>query len=469
MEMNKKPMVLFSAAVVCLAALSSVLYVRQRSAGFFPGMKAARYRFLVGQPRLMDNQIPLLEKRTQRNPTPFDLTELSNFYFQQGHQSGDLSWFDKAEDAAKKSLALLAAPNGAKLTLAKIADARHEFPEAIRLAKEVLREKPTSGANMVLISSNLAMGNLAEAAKYADQAVTALPDLSAYMMRALVMAAQGRDEARRLRFSAYFSGRGPRRLYGCFENESSVGALPASPRGLSGRGGAFRRVSENRAGEPSCFGFKRRDGVAARKLCARSEVSDGCFHCVEADAVSDFLRPCESAFRGSEYCRRGEENGGRNDRAELVSGRYGHRLDLVTVLLDRGDPQDVREAVELAQKEITVRQSAEAYSAFGAKSVSRRQGEGSRGRLLKVRSVREFTTPSTIIWLPPSNPPVEIADVRTFIRELCDAARSKIRRLADFKRTGFQESQDRGRRCWSRTLKRKTHRVAAASSGFSYP
>lgn len=362
MEMNKKQMILFSAALICLAALSSVLYVRQRSAGFFPGMKAARYRFLVGQPRVMDNQIPLLEKRTQRNPAPLDLTELSNFYFQQGHQSGDLSWYDKAEDVAKKSLVLLPAPNGAKLTLAKIADARHEFPEAIRLAKEVLREKPTSGANMVLISSNLAMGDLAEAAKYADQAVTALPDLSAYMMRALVMAAQGRDDEAAYDFrhtlvvedqGGFTDASRMRALWGRFllhhgdyRNaealfDESLRIEPGNHLALDQKGEMeLQRGNYARAQKYLMDAFTASKQMRYLIFYARAKALSG-----DLNAAAEVQKMAEKMIR-----------------AELGGGRYGHRLDLVTVLLDRGAPQDVAEAVELAQKEITVRHSAEAYA-----------------------------------------------------------------------------------------------------------
>ena len=186
-------------AIIGLAAIAvGVAYAAlrgQRSSSLFPGMDVARYRFRVASPTPAETAIAALENRTHRpDPNAFDLAELSTLYWQQGHRSGDATWYDKAEAAAKQSMKLLEAPNlQAKLNLAKVADARHEFGEAIRIAEELRRENPSPGALAVLASAYLALGDLKEAARFADEGVDARPDSGAYLMRALVLEAQGRD------------------------------------------------------------------------------------------------------------------------------------------------------------------------------------------------------------------------------------------------------------------------------------
>src|SRR5262249_41114104 len=91
------------------------------------------------------------------------------------------------------SLQRLPWPNSAALTLAKLASARHDFREAIESAQKYLERNRTVGALSVQVSSYMALGELERAAELAEEAVALHPDGSVYLLRALVMQAQGRD------------------------------------------------------------------------------------------------------------------------------------------------------------------------------------------------------------------------------------------------------------------------------------
>src|SRR5204863_6270012 len=118
--------------------------------------------------------------------SPFEMAELAELYAQRGDQ-------DAAEALANRSLAVLRAPNPALLVLAKLANTRHDFRGAIALAREHLPQSRTAGAYRVIATAQLAMGELVAASEAAETAVALSPDSGSYLMRALVMQAQGRD------------------------------------------------------------------------------------------------------------------------------------------------------------------------------------------------------------------------------------------------------------------------------------
>jgi tetratricopeptide (TPR) repeat protein len=328
----------------------------------FDGKERMRYHFVPATPRALDSTIPSLEARCKvPHPSALDLSELASAYFQQGHLSGDPTWYDKAEEAAKHSLKLLPSPNFSGLTLAKIADAKHDFPGAIRLAEEIMKTQPTQGALGVLVSSHLALGDLTEAARYADQGVDFKPETSAYLMRALVLAAQGREEEAEFDFQRaaavedignYYESARLRALWGRFLARhgqyedadflfgESLSILPGNHLALALRG----EMEMQRGNYPLAQKYLM-DGFTASKQLrylihyARAKALGG-----DAKAAAEVRTMAEKLVRD-----------------ELKSGRFGHRLELVELLLDKGQSKDVREAAATAKEEIKVRRSAEAY------------------------------------------------------------------------------------------------------------
>src|SRR5690349_7600019 len=89
-----------------------------------PDPTAVRYRFNVANgtdPRVeLDEMITALDARVKgaATPSPLDMSELADVYYQRGQLTGDKNDYAQAETLATKSLEILPSPNGATLTLA---------------------------------------------------------------------------------------------------------------------------------------------------------------------------------------------------------------------------------------------------------------------------------------------------------------------------------------------------------------
>jgi len=187
-----------SAIVAVAGGTVAALAVRAPAAAprstLAPDPAVVAYRFATAAVRDDTNAtITALEQRVREGNSPFDLGELAELYLKRAQRDGDSNDFVAAEAAAKRSLAVLRTPNGAVLTLAKLASTRHQFREAIGLAQEQLAQKRSAAPYGVMATAHLALGELAAAADAANTALAIKPDGAGYLTRALVLQAQGRD------------------------------------------------------------------------------------------------------------------------------------------------------------------------------------------------------------------------------------------------------------------------------------
>src|SRR4028118_443750 len=117
---------------------------------------------------------------------------LAGSYLKMARATGEGGWFLLAEQAAQRSIADLPFDNkGALLVLARIAEARHDFVTALRLAKQVGSDNEDAIA--LEVTSHLAMGKVNEASAAAEALVNRIPNLGSLTLRALVRESQGRD------------------------------------------------------------------------------------------------------------------------------------------------------------------------------------------------------------------------------------------------------------------------------------
>jgi len=324
-------------------------------------LHAVRYRHLAA--RTIDTEttatITALEARlNEPTASPFDMADLADLYLRRAKTTGDPKDHEAAEAMARRSLALLPEPNPALLTLAKLANTRHEFREAIDLARR--HAKGTSyGPLMALAAAHLALGELDQASAAAEGAVAKRPDSAAYLMRALVMQAQGRDAEAAFDFTRAATVEEP----GDVEESARLRTL----------WGRFLMRRGELANAKLLFEEALRiapDFPLA--LAQQAELALRTGRAKEARALF------EQAFVGSRQVRylidqaRAHELAGELSRAttlraqveklvrgELREGGLGHRLDLIEVLVDRAAPADLSEAVGLAREELARRGSAE--------------------------------------------------------------------------------------------------------------
>lgn len=146
----------------------------------------------------LGKEISFYQERISQNPQAgLDNTALAKAYLKMARATGDANWYLLAEQTAKRALSNLPFNNsGAILALAKIAEARHDFKQAIELSQKVLKEKPGNEDTLsLLVTSNLAIGKVDEASRLSNQLVGQIPSLGTLTLRALVNQAQGKDEA----------------------------------------------------------------------------------------------------------------------------------------------------------------------------------------------------------------------------------------------------------------------------------
>jgi tetratricopeptide (TPR) repeat protein len=151
--------------------------------------RVAPYRFRLLSTAAPEAELAVLRERLEKTPdSALDLAALASVQLR-------LRRYDDAEKSARRSLELLPVYNGgAKLALAGVLQARHDFAGAARLAEDVLREQPRDPAAADLrITLSLALGRVDEAVRRADDLADRLPTTGPLTQRALALEAAGRD------------------------------------------------------------------------------------------------------------------------------------------------------------------------------------------------------------------------------------------------------------------------------------
>ncbi len=288
---------------------------------------------------------------------------LAGVYLKMARATGEGGWFLLAEQAAQRSIADLPFDNtGALLVLARIAEARHDFPTALRFAKQVGFENEDAIA--LTITSHLATGKVSEASAAAEALVNKLPNLGSLTLRALVRESQGRDAEVLQDYKQAMALEEPGEVAGSARVRSLLGrfyarrgqfvqakalfleSLRLVPRyplaliylaDLETRSGNYReaegyysKVSAYSGGAATVF-----DRTVDRGMARVKEL--------QGDAIA------------SQKLRDKAEAG---LRQEQVSGGFGHRRDLARLLLEKGRSQDVTEALTLMQQEVKIRRDA---------------------------------------------------------------------------------------------------------------
>jgi tetratricopeptide (TPR) repeat protein len=350
--------------VVMLIATSVGFW--QAAAG---GVATSLYRYPYERPAkgavlaALQEEIAFYQDRAARDPAGgLDLAALGQAYLKMARATGDLTWYLFAEQAAHRSLANLPADNGgALLVLAKVAEARHDFHDAIRLA----RANQGIDGLAVIVTSELARGNTAAARRAVEDIVERSPGLGSYTLRALVGIAQGLDEEAVADFRR---------------------ALAAEEAGETGSS-AFARTMWGR------FSYQRGRHDLARELyrealrilpqyplalvnLAELELRTGAYRAAE-DILTRVVTLTAASpnvydhvvLRGLARARelQGDAAGGRRFwemaemrlRRDAAAAAFGHRRELAKLLLTRGARDDVSEALSLLRAELHVRRDAD--------------------------------------------------------------------------------------------------------------
>jgi tetratricopeptide (TPR) repeat protein len=314
--------------------------------------------------RKLEQDIAFYQQRTNLSPDDgLELASLAGAYLTKARVSGWANWYLLSEQAAKRSLANLPVfNNGAILVLAEIAEARHDFKEALRLANQVLAYQPSNeGASSILVTANLARGNITEAQAVVDELVKRIPTAGILSLRAFVYAAKGQDDLAQQDFEAAIGFEQPGDAYGSAWLRTQLGKLHARHGRVSEAetlyNEALRIASDYALAQLSLADLKVKTGDYKTATQLYQDVLD---RAKDSSTVFDHV-----ALQGLWRARtlQGDDAGAMEvwTKAETIlrqdaySNAFGHPRELARLLLERGDEKDLPEAFSLLQMELANR------------------------------------------------------------------------------------------------------------------
>lgn len=288
---------------------------------------------------------------------------LAGSYLKMARATGEGGWFLLAEQAAQRSIADLPFDNkGALLVLARIAEARHDFATALRFAKQVGSDNEDAIA--LSVTSHLAMGKVSEANAAAEALVNRIPNLGSLTLRALVRESQGRDAEVLQDYRQAMAAEEPGEVAGSARARSLLGRFYAR-RGQFVQAKALflealRLVPRYPLALIYLADLETRQGNYREAEGYYSKVSaySGGVATVFDRIVDRGMARVKDLQGNAIESRRLRDKAEAGLRQEQVSGGFGHRRDLASLLLEKGRSQDVTEALALMQEEVKIRRDA---------------------------------------------------------------------------------------------------------------
>jgi tetratricopeptide (TPR) repeat protein len=317
----------------------------------------------------LNQEIAFYKQRLQFDPSGgMNRALLAKTYLKMARATGEASWYLLAEQTAQDSLAKLKFHNdGAVLALAKVAIARHDFAQALQLSQQLEHKED---ALALKVTANLAIGNLNQAKLASDRLVAQNPDLNALTLQALVNVAEGQDAFALQHFRQAIAAEEPE------ETGSSVWARTALGRFYFKRGQLDQaeqlyrealRILPNYAPaliNSAELSIRRGDYQTAEQTYSRffqiSQNSPTVYDHVILRGMARLKGLQNDSTSAAQWRDRAE------DRLRNHEQGFGHRRELARLLLERGRPQDLAEALTLMQNEVKVRQDAETLSTLAA-------------------------------------------------------------------------------------------------------
>lgn len=288
---------------------------------------------------------------------------LAGSYLKMARATGEGGWFLLAEQAAERSIADLPFDNkGALLVLARIAEARHDFATALSFAKQVGSDNEDAIA--LSVTSHLAMGKVSEANAAAEALVNRIPNLGSLTLRALVRESQGRDAEVLQDYRQAMAAEEPGEVAGSARARSLLGRFYAR-RGQFVQAKALflealRLVPRYPLALIYLADLETRQGNYREAEGYYSKVSaySGAVATVFDRTVDRGMARVKELEGDAIESRRLRDKAEAGLRQEQVSGGFGHRRDLASLLLEKGRSQDVAEALALMQDEVKIRRDA---------------------------------------------------------------------------------------------------------------
>lgn len=336
-----------------------------------------RYRFDKSLPGTanpigsLQREIAFYQERIRQDPEGgLERASLATAYLKMARATEEGSWYLLAEQAAQRSLANLPFENnGAVLILARVAQARHDFSETTRLAKEILRSQPgNEDALAVLVTVNLAMGKVKEAQQAATTLVEQIPTLESLTMLALVKVAQGKDREAIQAFNWALATEEAGETGSSASTRTLLGQFYAKRGQLAIAGELYRETLRILPGyRLALVHLAELETRLGQYKAAESYYNQVIAYSKESSTVFDHI-----VLRGKARLKQLQGDQPQaialRQEAEVLlrqtatghgSGSFGHRRELARLFLEGSDPTDVAEALSLMQAELSIRRDPE--------------------------------------------------------------------------------------------------------------
>jgi tetratricopeptide (TPR) repeat protein len=340
-----------------------------------------RYRYFESAERMenpiarIEQEIALYQERLRQDPTSaLSLSSLATAYLQMAKTTGEGNWYLLAEQAAQQSLTSLPYSNPeALMLLARIAEAKHDFAEALKLAAQVPDHKDSIG---IQVTSNLAIGNLAAASRASDQLVDRLPSISSLTLRAVVKTAEGKDAEALQNFQAAIANEEPGELTNSARTRTLLGRFYDERGNLEQAEALYREALRIQPGLPLALinlaQIKIRQGdygAADRhyaEVMATSRGTPRAFDPLVLRGQARIQKLQGNATQAQALWTQAESLLRQTLTTEqnATGATFGHRRDLARLLLERGNVQDIPEAVSLMAAEVKIRRDAETLDTY---------------------------------------------------------------------------------------------------------
>jgi tetratricopeptide (TPR) repeat protein len=331
---------------------------------------AYRYPFDRSLPRNrnpvlgLQREIATYQQQVQRYPdSGLEQAALAASYLKMARLTGEESWYLLAEQTAEQSFAKLPFENREAINvLARVAEARHDFATALKLAEQDL--KPEEAA-AIRTTSNLAMGKLPAASQAVDTWVDAVLSPAAFTMQGIVRYAQGKDQAalESFRYALEVEEAGDwqqsariRTLLGRFYYErgqleqaaalyrEALHILPAYPAALLNL--AQLEIRQGKLAEANRRYAQLQTATNGNPTIYTALILRGQ---ARIKQLQGNLAAAEPLWSEAEMRLR---------QGLSSTNSFGHRRDLARLLLERSRPQDRAEAVALMATETKLRRDA---------------------------------------------------------------------------------------------------------------
>ncbi|MBT9316476.1 tetratricopeptide repeat protein [Leptothoe spongobia] len=320
----------------------------------------------------LEQELAFHKNRIRQTPADgLSQAALASTYLKLARATGDANWYLLAEQSAQQSLQKLPFNNqGAQLVQAKVAEARHDFDQAILLANQILTTQPYSEqAQSILITAHLGKGNLAEAKVTADALVQQIPTLGSLTLRGLVHVAQGQDAAAKQDFVAALKAEEPQEAGSSAWTRTLMGRFYASRGDSQTARQLYQEALEILPRYPLALvqmaNLDTRQGHyrSARKRYSQVFTSQDYANVWDHVALQGMAQVASLQGNRPEAQRLWQQAEDQFRQHQDLD-TFGHRRALAQLLLVRGNNTDLSEALELMEADVEGRQDAETLDTY---------------------------------------------------------------------------------------------------------